>query len=42
MTREDVQEKALQLSFENFYMVLQYPTGLGKSFAMIKMIEKSS
>ena len=40
MSREDVQEKALKLSFEHPYMVLQYPTGLGKSFAMIKMIEK--
>ena len=40
MTREDIQEKALQLSLENPYMVLQYPTGLGKTYTMIKMIER--
>lgn len=40
MTREDIQKKALQLSFENPYMVLQYPTGLGKTYTMIKMIER--
>lgn len=40
MTREDIQEKALKLSLENPYMVLQYPTGLGKTYTMIKMIER--
>ena len=40
MTREEIQEKALQLSLENPYMVLQYPTGLGKSFTVIKMVER--
>lgn len=40
MTREDIQEKALQLSLENPYMVLQYPTGLGKTYTMIKIIER--
>lgn len=40
MTREEIQEKALKLSLENPYMVLQYPTGLGKSYTMIKMIER--
>lgn len=40
MSREDVQEKALKLSFEHPYMILQYPTGLGKSYTMIRIIEK--
>lgn len=40
MSREEIQEKALQLSLENPYMVLQYPTGLGKTYTMIKMIER--
>lgn len=39
MTREEVQDKALELSLTHNFMVLQYPTGLGKSFAMIKIIE---
>lgn len=40
MTREEVQEKALKLSLGNPYMVLQYPTGLGKTYTMIKIIER--
>lgn len=40
MTREDIQEKAFKLSLEYPYMVLQYPTGLGKTYTMIKMIER--
>lgn len=40
MTREEVQNKAYELSLENPYIVLQYPTGLGKSYTMIRIIER--
>ena len=39
MTREEVQNKAFELSLEHPYMVLNYPTGLGKSYTMIKIID---
>lgn len=39
MTREEVQEKALLLSKDNPYIILQYATGVGKSCAMIKILD---
>lgn len=38
MTREEVQNKALLLSQTNPFLILQYATGLGKSYSMIKII----
>ena len=39
MSQEEVQEKALLLSKDNPYIILQYATGVGKSCAMIKILE---
>lgn len=39
MTREEVQKKALLLSKDNPYIILQYATGVGKSCAMINILE---
>lgn len=39
MTREEVQNKALLLSQSNPFLILQYATGLGKSYSMIKILD---
>lgn len=39
MTREEVQNKALLLSQNNPFLILQYATGLGKSYSMIKILD---
>lgn len=39
MSREEVQSKAVQLSLNNPFMVLQYPTGLGKSYTVIQILD---
>lgn len=39
MSREEIQTKAVQLSLNNNFMVLQYPTGLGKSYTVIQILD---
>ena len=38
-TREDIQCKAVEFSKLYHYIVLQYPTGLGKSYTMIQIFD---
>lgn len=38
-TRENIQSKAVEFSKLYHYIILQYPTGLGKSFTMIQIFD---
>ena len=38
-TREEIQSKAVEFSKLYHYIILQYPTGLGKSFTMIQIFD---
>lgn len=38
-TREDIQYKAVEFSKMYHFMILQYPTGLGKSYTVIQIFD---
>jgi len=40
MTKDDIQQQALDYSKEYDYLALQFATGVGKSLASIKIIEE--